>query len=102
MLFVNTVDAKIKACNGLICICHVVCQHKDTGICGFYTTLYIGVKTLLCIQWPLIPPRGKECTAFHLDGLAVHQSKEAALLILWDLSNYKGDCRQDGRPIPNS
>ena len=35
-------------------------------------------------------------------GLAVHQSEEAALLTVWDLSNYKGDYRQDAQPIPNS
>ena len=40
MLFVDTVDMKIKARNALNCVCYVVCQHKDTGVCGFYTTLY--------------------------------------------------------------
>ena len=29
-------------------------------------------------------------------------SEEAALLTFLDLSNYKGDCRQDAQPIPNS
>ena len=30
------------------------------------------------------------------------QFEEAALLTFLDLSNYKGDCRQDTQPIPNS
>ena len=55
-------------------------------------TLYTGQLT------PII---GK-ATTFCFVGLAVHQSEEAALLTFWDLSNYKGDCRQDAQPIPNS
>ena len=31
-----------------------------------------GVENVLCIKWPLAPPGGKTCTAFHLLGLAVH------------------------------
>ena len=34
MLFVNTVDMKIKACYALNAM------FVDTGVCGFYTTLY--------------------------------------------------------------
>ena len=37
MLFVDTVDTKIKACNALNCVCYVVCRHcwhKDSGVCG--------------------------------------------------------------------
>ena len=48
---------------------------------------------------PLTPPIGKACTAFNLVGLAIHKSKEATSLTFWD---YKGDCRQDTWPIPNS
>ena len=33
-LFVDTVDTKIKGCNALNAI------FVDTGVCGFYTTLY--------------------------------------------------------------
>ena len=50
MLFVNTVDTKIKAHNALNCVCYVVCQHcrhEDTGVCGFYTTLYIFITSLI-------------------------------------------------------
>ena len=50
MLFVDTVNMKIKACNALNSVCYVVCRHcwhEDTGVYGFYTTLYTGVKTLL-------------------------------------------------------
>ena len=37
MLFVDTVDMKIKACNALNAI---FVDTVDTGVCGFYTTLY--------------------------------------------------------------
>ena len=37
MLFVNTVNMKIKACNALNAIFF---DTIDTGVCGFYTTLY--------------------------------------------------------------
>ena len=55
-----------------------------------YSTLYIG---------PLAPPRDKACTTYcFFLGLVVHQSEEA-LLTFWDLSNYKGSCRQDAHPL---
>ena len=57
-----------------------------------YPTLYTG---------PLTPPRGKSIS-FCLVGLAAHQSEEAALLTFWDLSNYKGICRQGTQSNPNS
>ena len=81
-LFVNTVDMKIKACNALNAM-------FVNTVCGFCTTLYTGVETLLSIQWPLTPPGGKACTAFHLMGLAVHQSDEAAFLTFWELSTTR-------------
>ena len=37
MLFVNTVDTKIKAC---IALNAVFVETVDTGACGSYTTLY--------------------------------------------------------------
>ena len=37
MLFVNTVDMNIKACNALNAL---FVNTVDTGACGFYTTLY--------------------------------------------------------------
>ena len=37
MLFVNTVNMNIKACNALNAI---LIDTLDTGVCGFYTTLY--------------------------------------------------------------
>ena len=36
-LFVNTVDTNIKACNPLNAM---FVDTVDTGVCGFYTTLY--------------------------------------------------------------
>ena len=37
MLFVDTVNMKIKACNALKAM---YVDTIDTGVCGFYTTLY--------------------------------------------------------------
>ena len=37
MLFVHTVDTKIKACNALNAM---FVETVDTGVCGSYTTLY--------------------------------------------------------------
>ena len=37
MLFIDTVDMNIKACNALNAI---LVNTVDTGVCGFYTTLY--------------------------------------------------------------
>ena len=37
ILFVNTVDMKIKACNALNAM---FVETVDTGVCGSYTTLY--------------------------------------------------------------
>ena len=41
--------------------------------------------------------------AFHLGGSAVHQSVRGGSFVNFlGLVNYKGDCRQDTQPIPNS
>ena len=37
MLFIDTVDMNIKACNALNALSF---NTVDTGVCGFYTTLY--------------------------------------------------------------
>ena len=37
MLFVDTVNMNIKACNALNAL---FVNTVDTGVCGFYTTLY--------------------------------------------------------------
>ena len=37
MLFVDTVNMKIKACNALNAM---FVDTVDNGVCGFYTTLY--------------------------------------------------------------
>ena len=92
-------------------------ERVESGVCGFYATLhteYCNVTQFVThvervksvkysVYGPLTPPRGKAIylKAFCLVGLAV-QSKEAALLTFLDLSNYKGNCRQNAQPIPNS
>ena len=56
MLFVDTINMKIKAC---ICIqCYVV-NTVDTGVTLSHNTVYRVMRcencTLLCIKWPLAP-----------------------------------------------
>ena len=78
---------KIKASNAFNAM---FVNTVDTGVCGSYTTPYAGVKTLHKV-------------AFHLGGLAVHQSVRGGSFVNFlVLVNYKGDCRQDAQPIPNS
>ena len=80
MLFVDTVNTKIKACNALHYVCYVVFQHcRYWCLWLLHNTLYRVMKcknsTLLCIKWPLTPPTGKGILkAFRLVGLAVYQS----------------------------
>ena len=78
----------------------------DTGVCGSYTTPYAGVKTLHKVApCPCQEGRLLYCVSLPSWGFScspVSQSEEAALLTFLDLSNYKGDCRQDAQPIPNS
>ena len=102
-LFANTVNTKIKACNALNAMFWFLWLLHNTVYTALrcenstYSTLYTG---------PLTPPIGKaivHCTAFHLVGLAVYQSVQGgSFLNFLGLVNYKGDCRQDAQPIPNS
>ena len=78
-LFVNTVGTKIKACSALNAM---FVDTVNTGVYGFYTTLYTEHSTLY--TGPLTPPRQKatvHCTAFHLVGLAVHQSVQGGSFV---------------------
>ena len=71
----------------------------DTGVCGSYTTPYAGVKTLHKVaSQPCQEGRLLYCVSLPSWGF----SCSPALLTFLDLSNYKGDCRQDTQPIPNS
>ena len=76
ILFVDTVDTKIKAINAFNAM---FVDTVDTGVCGSYTTPYAEYYEVckLCIKWPLTPARREGyCIvwAFCLRGLAVHQS----------------------------
>ena len=98
---------------------------KD-GVCGFYTALHTEyyysshscwrcqrcqILCTQCIQWPLVPARREGYMlqysiwkAFHLGDLAVHHQSVwgGSFVNFLGLVNYKGDCRQDTQPIPNS
>ena len=103
ILFVDTVDMKIKASNAFNAM---FVDTVNTGVCGSYTTPYAGVKTLHKVaSCPCQEGRLLYCVSLPSWGFScspVSQSEEAALLTFLDLSNYKGDCRQDAQPIPNS
>ena len=104
-MFVDTVDTKIKASNAFNAM-FVDTVDTYTGVCGSYTTPYAGVKTLHKVaSHPCQEGRLLYCVSLPSWGFScspVSQSEEAALLTFLDLSNYKGDCRQDAQPIPNS
>ena len=100
ILFVDTVNTKIKACNTLNAM---FVETVDTLVSVALTqhliqsTMRCENSTLLCIKWPFAPPGGK---AYNVPSalwvyLFTSQSEETALLTFLDLSNYKGDCRQD-------
>ena len=96
---------KIKASNAFNAM-FVDTVDTYTGVCGSYTTPYAGVKTLHKVaSCPYQEGRLLYCVSLPSWGFScspVSQSEEAALLTFLDLSNYKGDCRQDAQPIPNS
>ena len=62
ILFVDIADTKIKACNALNAM---FVETVDTLVFValtqhiIQTTMRCENSTLLCIKWPLIPPRGK-------------------------------------------
>ena len=64
------------------------------------------MQSILCIQWPLAPPGGKARCSRPSCGFSgsppSSPRRQLCLKMFWDLSNYKGDCRQDAQPIPNS
>ena len=73
ILFVDTVNMKIKASNAFNAM---FVNTVNTGVCGSYTTPYADVWKL-CIKWPLASAKREGyCIvwAFRLWGLAVHQS----------------------------
>ena len=106
ILFVDTVDTKIKASSAFNAM---FIDTVNTGVCGSYTTPYAEYYEVwkLCIKWPLAPAKREGYLfvwkAFRLGGLAVHQSVRGGSFVKFlGLVNYKGDCRQEAQPIPNS
>ena len=90
ILFVDTVDTKIKASNAFNAM---FVDTVNTGVCGSYTTPYAGVKTLhkvapcSCQEGRLLycvslPSWGFSCSP-------VSQSEEAALLTFLDLTTTR-------------
>ena len=90
-------------------------KRVESGVCSFYTTLHTELLNLLLmskgskvysVYSGLSPlPGGKAIVwAFCLGGLAVHHWSVwgGSFVKFLGLVNYKGDCRQDTQPIPNS
>ena len=61
---------------------------------------------VLCIQGLLPLQRGRHLMCLPPCGFSssppVSLRRQLCFKPFWDLSNYKGDCRQDAQPIPNS
>ena len=69
---------------------------EDVKDAKYYCTLYTG---------PIAPPGGRLFIgAFYPVGLVVHHQsvRGGSFINFLGLDNYKGDCRQDAQPIPNS
>ena len=111
----NDVEGVERSLNSLI-VTHVTqVERVEGGVCGFYTTLHTELLNLLLmskgskvysVYSGLSPlPGGKAVVwAFRLGGLAVHHwsVQGGSFVNFLGLVNYKGDCRQDAQPIPNS
>ena len=66
-----------------------------------YCTLYT-VASCPCQEGRLFVTVFEKPSVLGVYWFTTSQSKEAALLTFLDLSNYKGDCRQEAQAIPNS
>ena len=90
ILFVDTVDTKIKASNAFNAM---FVNTVDTGVCGSYTTPYAGVKTLHKVaSCPCQEGRLLYCVSLPSWGFScspVSQSEEAALLAFLDLTTTR-------------
>ena len=105
ILFVNTVNTKIKVHNALNAM---FVETVNTGVCDSYTTLYTEYYEVWKLystlyKAPLAPPRGKTTV-----GLLCLPSSGFSCSPVWGgsfvnflgLVNYKGDWVQDAQPIP--
>ena len=87
ILFVDTVDTKIKASNAFNAM---FVDTVNTGVCGCYTTPYAGVKTLHKVaSHPCQEGRLLYCVSL---GLAVHQSVQRGSFV-----NFLGLVKLQGR-----
>ena len=95
-------------------------EDLEDGVCSFYATLHTEYcysshsclkmskmpnTIVLCIQGPSPLQGGRLFIwAFHPVGLVVHNQSVwgGSFVNFLGLDNYKGDCRQDAQPIPNS
>ena len=77
IFFVDIVDIKIKVC---IALNAMFVNTVDSGVCGFYTTLYTGVKTLLYSVYKEGSCPSRREGLYSLPSCGSSCSEEAALL----------------------
>ena len=107
ILFVNTVNRKIKAHNALNAM---FVETVNTGVCGSYTTLYTGYHEVWKLYSTLYkvasrPSKGKatvDLLGLLSCGFSCSTVWGGSFVNFLGLVNYKADCRQETQPIPNS
>ena len=92
ILFVDTVNMKIKACFSRLSILVFVALTQHC----IQSTMRCENSTLLCIKWPLTPPRGKatvDLLCLPSYGFSCSPVWGGSYVNFLGLVNYKGDCR---------
>ena len=118
----------LKEALTVLIVTHVTqVKRVKSGVCSFNTTLHTEyctvtqfvtqfvthVKRVESVKYyvlysvyrasrPCQEGRLFEPSVLGVEWFTTSQSEEATLLTFLDLSNYKGDCRQDAQPIANS
>ena len=122
--YVEMVETKIKAIlrNALCVVSHVKTVYTlrskhvmhqwfnvdtvDTVVFAAFTQMHTDTQTWCTAYMPLTPPREKALLSPLSCGFSgspsSSQRMQLCFKMFWDLSNYKGNCRQDAQPIPNS
>ena len=87
-------------------------QHCIQSTVTHFTHIKGVEDTMYSVYSSLLPLPGEKAICYStvfekpsilgVEQFTTSQSEEAALLTFLDSSNWKGDCRQDAQPIPNS
>ena len=102
---VKMMSKGLKEALTVLIVTHVTqVKRVESGVCGFYATLHTELLNLLLMS------KGSKVYSVYSGllplpgGLAVHHwsVRGGSFIKFLRLVNYKGDCRQDAQPIPNS